>query len=258
MIHSLRYVTLATLVVLTSTTTAYQEVEAGPNVLDECAACPRMYTNLYKCQQIAQPDRIGDEVRACVCDRSDDGWYAFIDACRGCLPITGTDDFWGNLGRLMTATYAECRNGPSGNVTSDGVSLCASSDRAENCMSLKDSSEGDTWVSFRWFPEDGALPNSNRTQRLNLAAVKPNVTTSTTIESTTSTAAATGSDRDTAAPEPTTTPPTGTGSQDPSSTTDPESTSTTANTAFAARLSQGSQIEYFLGMLVVAGIVGLV
>jgi hypothetical protein len=242
MIYSLRSVALATLVILPSTTTAYyQKVEAGPNVLNECGACPRMYTNLYKCQQIAQPDRIGD-----------DGWYAFIDACRGCLPKSGTDNFCGNMGRLMTATYAECRMGPNGNVTSDGTSLCATSDKAENCMSLKDSSEGDTWVSFRWFPEDGVLPNSNRTMRLNLAAVKPNVTTSTTVEPTTSTTATTGSD--TRAPEPTTMP----GSQDPSSTTDSETTTTTANTAFAARLGQGSQAAYVLGMLVVAGIVGLV
>jgi hypothetical protein len=33
-------------------------------------------------------------------------------------------------------------------------------------MSLMDSSEGDTWVSFRWFPDGASLRNSNRTQRL--------------------------------------------------------------------------------------------
>ncbi|KAL2258975.1 hypothetical protein VTK26DRAFT_7505 [Humicola hyalothermophila] len=54
-----------------------------------------------------------------------DSWYPYLDTCRGCLPTTGTDDFWGNLGRLMTAPYATCRSGAAANITSDGASLCA-------------------------------------------------------------------------------------------------------------------------------------
>ena len=256
MVHSLRSVALAALFVFPYTTTAayYQVVEDGPNVLDECAACPRMYTNLFQCQQITQPGRVGNEVRNCVCVPAHDGWYPYLDACRGCLPLTGTDDFWGNMGRMMTHLYAVCRD-TAGNITSDGFSLCASDTDYEDCMSLKDSSEGKTWVSFRGL-SDGRY-DSNRTQLLNLAAVKANLTTSTTVESaasktTATTGAATGSDTTAS----TTTPATGTGSPVPSPTTGSQSTTTTANPSFAARLSQGSHAGYILGMLIVAGIVG--
>ncbi|KXX78940.1 hypothetical protein MMYC01_204752 [Madurella mycetomatis] len=240
MVHPLRSVALPVLFILPYTTTAYQTVKAGPNVLDECAACPRMYTNLFQCQQITQPGRIGDEVRNCVCVPGYDGWYPYLDACRGCLPSTGTDDFWGNLGRMMTMLYAVCRD-PAGNITSDGFSLCASDTEYEDCMSLKDSSEGETWVSFRGL-SDGRF-DSNRTQLLNLAAVKANLTTSTTIESaaskTTATTVVTGLDTTAS-----------------TTTTSSQSTTATANPSFATRLSQGSQAGYVLGMLFVAGIVG--
>ncbi|KAK4148744.1 hypothetical protein C8A00DRAFT_19478 [Chaetomidium leptoderma] len=245
MVHSLRSVALAALFILPYTTTAYQVVEAGPNVLDECAACPRMYTNLYQCQKITQPGRIGDEVRKCVCVPAYDGWYPYLDACRGCLPSTGTDDFWDNLGRMMNKLYEVCGS-PAGNITSDGFSLCASDTKYEDCMSLKDSSEGETWVSFRGL-SDGRF-DSNRTQLLNLAAVKANLTTSTPFESSASKTTATTAATETDTTASTTTPATGTGSQVPS---------TTANPSFAARLSQGSQLGYVLGTLIVAGIVGV-
>jgi hypothetical protein len=44
-------------------------------------------------------------------------------------------------------------------------------------MSLMDSSEGDTWVSFRWFPDGASLRNSNRTQRLMERAAKKSMST---------------------------------------------------------------------------------
>jgi hypothetical protein len=258
MVHSLRSIALAALFILPYTTTAdyYRVEEDGPNVLDECPACPRMYTNLFQCQQITQPGRVGLEVRNCVCVPGYDGWYPYLDACRGCLPTMGTDDFWGNMGRMMSKLYEVCSN-PAGNITSDGFSLCVSDTKYEDCMSLKDSSEGETWVSFRGLLAPDARVDSNRTQLLNLAAVKANLTTSTTIESaasktTATTGAATGSDTTAS----TTTPATGTGSQVPSPTTGSQSTTTTANPSFAARLSQGSQAGYVLGVLIVAGIVG--
>jgi len=150
--------------------------------------------------------------------------------------------------------YSVCRD-PVGNLTSDGSALCASDDKWEDCMALRDSSQGATWVNHRGFAD--ARFDSNRTQVLNLAAVKPNVTTLTAAESTASrttaaTGAATGSDTTAS----TTTPATGTGSQVPSTTTGPQSTTATAKPSLATRLSQGSQAGYVLGMLVVAGIVG--
>jgi hypothetical protein len=254
MVRSFFSVALSALLTLPYTTTAYQKgVKLGPNMLDECVACPRMYTNLYQCQKIAQPGRTGDEVRNCVCIPGYDGWYTYIDACRGCLPFTGTDDFLGNYGRMMNTVLSVCRGG--GNITSDGTSLCASEAEFEDCMALRDSSEGETWVSFRMFGTDGKY-DSNRTMLLNLAAVKANLTTSTTVESTVSTTAAATAATGLDTTASTTTPATGAGSQVTSATTGLQSTTTTAKPSFATRLSQGSQAGYAWGLLVVAGIVG--
>jgi hypothetical protein len=247
MVYTLRSVlALAALLALPSTTTAlsyYQDVEDGPNVLDECVACPRLYTNFLECQKIVQPGRVGDEVKNCICVPDYHGWFTHLDACRGCTPGTGTDDFWGNMGRMMTALYQTC---PGGNITSDGYSLCATNRKYENCMRLQDSSEGETWVSFRGL-EDGRY-DSNRTQLLNLAAVKANLTTSTTA-----TTEPTGSDTTGLTTTPTTT---GTDSEVPDTTDGSENATPTDDTSSAARLGQGFQAGYALGMLVIAGIVG--
>ncbi|KAK4095902.1 hypothetical protein N658DRAFT_437242, partial [Parathielavia hyrcaniae] len=154
--------------ILPYTTTASQTVKNDPNVLDECVACLRMYTNLYQCQHIAQTGRIGDKVRDCVYIPGYDGLYTYLDACRPCLPFTGTDDFLGNFGRMMNMLYEVCR-APAGNITSDGFNLCTSDAKYKDCMTLKDSSQGETWVSLRGL-SDGRY-DSNRTQLLNLAAV---------------------------------------------------------------------------------------
>ncbi|KAK4110263.1 hypothetical protein N656DRAFT_286242 [Canariomyces notabilis] len=256
MVQSLRSVALSALCILPYTTTAYQDnVKAGPNALDECAACPRMYTYLYRCQQISQPGRVGNEVHDCLCDRSDNGWYAYIDACAGCLgnAAEGDDDFFSSMRRMMWTTYSVCRD-QNGNITSDGFSLCANNGgNYEDCLSLKDSSQGETWVSFRAFKLVGAT-DSNHTQLLNLAEVKKNLTiTSTTLESTSATTATAS---DTAAA--TTTTATGTDGQAASTTTGSGGTTTTTGTSSAARLCQGSQAGYVLGVLIVAGMVGLV
>jgi hypothetical protein len=242
---------LVALFTLPSTTSGlsgyYQVVDDGPNVLDECVACPRLYTNFVECQKIVQPGRVGDEVKNCICVPDYHGWFTHLDACRGCTPVTGTDDFWGNMGRMMTALYHTC---PGGNITSDGYSLCATNNKSENCMRLQDSSEGETWVSFHYIED--ARYDSNRTQLLNLAAVKANSTTSTPVELTTATTAPTGSDTTGL----TTTPTTGTDSEVPDTTDGAENTTPTEDKSSAARLGQGSQTGYALGMLIIAGIVG--
>ena len=230
----------------------------GPNILDDCAACPRMFNNICQYQQIAQPGRVGDEVRKCLGVPAYDGWYPYIDACSGCLSSSGTGEFWGQVGRMMYSIYWACRGDSDANVTSGGLSLCATEIKYENCISLKDGSEGETWVSFRGL-SDGRY-DSNQTHLLNLAPARANLTTSTTAESAASktaatTTAATGSDT-TALTTPTTTPATGTGNQAPSTTAGSQSSTTTANSSFAGRLSQGSQAGYVLGMVIVAGIVG--
>jgi len=146
------------------------------------------------------------------------------------------------MGWMMTMLYSVYR-GPVGNLTSDGSVICASDDKWEDCMALRDGSQGATWVSHRGFAD--ARFDSNRTQVLNLAVVKPKVTTSTAAESTASrataiTGAATGSDTTAS----TTTPATGMGSQVLSTTAGPRSSTITANPSFATRLSQGSQAGY--------------
>jgi len=266
MVHPLRSGALAALFILPSVTATsmYQEVPAGPNMLDECMACPRMYTTLFRCQQITQPGRQGDEVRNCVCIPGYDGWYPYIDACRGCL-LNGRDDFWASVGGMLTQVYAVCRDNP-GNMTSDGTSLCATDSKYEGCMSLKDSSEGETWVSFKYRTLADEKYNKYHSQRINLAVAKANSTTSTTVASaaptTTATTAATGSDTTASAPASTAETSRQVASSTArlpldSTTTASQSTTTTASASFAARSNhQGAQVGGVFGALIVAGIVG--
>lgn len=134
-----------------------------------------IYTNLFQCQQITQPGRIGDEVKKYVCISGYDSWYPYLNICRGCLPSTGIHDVWE---KMVAKLYSVCRD-PAGN-TIDGFSLCATEMNYEDCIPLKGSSEGKTWLSLRGLL-DGRF-DSNRTQLFNLAAVKANLTTSTTTE----------------------------------------------------------------------------
>jgi len=255
MVRSVLSLALAALALLPSPTTAYQVVKDGPNVLDECAACPFLYKTFYTCARtVSQPTRtnVGD----CVCPPrasagSDDGWYPYIDACQGCLPQTDSGDFWNNMRSMFWQLVNGCRG--DRNVTSDaeGV-LCVASPKMENCLALRDASEGSTWVGFRLFGYEEQ--NSNRTQVLNLAEVKVNAT-STTAKTTTP-GTATGLESvaaSTAAPAATTTDQTATTATRPASAT----ITTTASSLAAARLSQGSPAGYALGGLVVAGILGL-
>ena len=255
MVRSVLSLALAALTLLPSPTTAYQVVKDGPNVLDECAACPFLYKTLYTCARtVSQPART--DVSDCVCPPrasagSDNGWYPYIDACQGCLPETESGDFWNNMRSMFWQMVNSCRG--DRNVTSDaeGV-LCAASPKMEDCLALRDASEGPTWVAFRLFgyEED----DSNRTQVLNLAAFKVNSTSSeaaaaSTTAKTTAPGTATGLESvaaSTTAPAATAT---GAGNQ--------TATTTTASSLAAARLSQGSPAGYALGGLVVAGIVGL-
>jgi hypothetical protein len=257
MVRSVLSLALAALTLLPSPTTAYQVVKDGPNVLDECAACPFLYKTFYTCARtVSQPARTN--VSDCVCPPrasagSDNGWYPYIDACQGCLPGTDSGDFWNNMRGMFWQLVNVCRG--DRNVTSDaeGV-LCAASPKMEDCLALRDASEGPTWVGFRLFGNEEH--DSNRTQVLNLAAFKVNSTSSeaeaaaaSTTAKTTAPGTATGLESvaaSTTAPAATAT---GAGNQ--------TATTTTASSLAAARLSQGSPAGYALGGLVVAGIVGL-
>ena len=85
-----------------------------------------------------------DEVRKCVCVPAYDGCpYPYIDACSGCLSSSGTTDFWGQMSRIIYSLCSACRGGSDANVTSDGLILCATEIKYENCISLKDGSEGE-------------------------------------------------------------------------------------------------------------------
>ncbi|KAK3904050.1 hypothetical protein C8A05DRAFT_42824 [Staphylotrichum tortipilum] len=254
MVRSVLSLALAALTLLPSPTTAYQVVKDGPNVLDECAACPYLYKTFYTCaRSVSQPTRTN--VSDCVCPPrasagSDDGWYPYIDACQGCLPETDSGDFWNNMRGMFWQLVNVCRG--DRNVTSDGEGvLCVASPKMEDCLALRDASEGPTWVGFRLFGNEEH--NSNKTQVLNLAAFKVNSTSSeataaSTTAKTTSSGTATGLESvaaSTTAPAATAT---GAGNQ---------TATTTASSLAAARLSQGSPAGYALGGLVVAGVVGL-
>ncbi|KAL2173817.1 uncharacterized protein P884DRAFT_86546 [Thermothelomyces heterothallicus CBS 202.75] len=256
MYSSLGSAVLAALCLLPSTSAALKTVPNGPNKLDECPACPRMYTALVQCQKIEQPDGSWAKVNDCICVPGNDGWYPYLDACRECL-ATGTDDFFGNMGRLMTQLYGACRDGPSGNITSNGLSLCVGSGDYESCISLKDASHGDSWASFRGLTEKyQVLPSSNRTQTLNLAALEEEETPSTASASTTKPPASSRTSETASA--------TGTSGEAPSDTAASQTGTTAAATAAAtespssaARMSYESRAGCIFGISIAAGIVGL-
>jgi hypothetical protein len=251
MVRSVLSLALAALTLLPSPATAYQVVEDGPNVLDECAACPYLYKTFYTCaRSVSQPTRtnVGD----CVCPPrasagSDDGWYPYIEACQGCLPEKESGDFWNNMRGMFWQTVNNCRG--ERNVTSDadGV-LCVASLKMEYCLALRDASEGPSWVGYRMFGYE--QNNSNKTKVLNLAAFKPNSTSSEVAAKTTAPETATTGLESVAA---STTAPAATTATGPAST----AATTTASSLAAARFSQGSPAGYALGGLVVAAIVGL-
>jgi hypothetical protein len=254
MVRSVLSLALAALTLLPSPTTAYQVVKDGPDVLDECAACPFLYKTFYTCARtVSQPTRTN--VSDCVCPPpasadSDNGWYPYIEACAGCLPRSESSesrDFWSNMSSMFWQTVNSCRG--DRNVTSDaeGV-LCVASPKMENCMAMRDASEGPTWVGYRLFGNEER--NSNRTKVLNLAAFKVNSTSSEATPKTTAPGTATGLEGVAASTTTLAATTTGAGGQ--------AATTTTGSSLAAARLNQGSPAGYALGGLVVAGIVGLV
>jgi hypothetical protein len=251
MVRSVLSLALAALTLLPSPTTAYQSVKDGPNVLDECGACPYLYKTFYTCARtVSQPTRTN--VSDCVCPPpasadSDNGWYPYIDACQGCLPGTDSGDFWNNMRGMFWQLVNVCRG--DRNVTSDaeGV-LCVASPKMEDCLALRDASEGPTWVGFRLFGNEEH--DSNRTQVLNLAAFKVNSTSSEATPKTTAPGTATGLESVATSTTALVATTTEAGNQ--------AATTTTGLSLAAARLNQGSPAGYALGGLVVAGIVGLV
>ena len=251
MVRSVLSLALAALTLLPSATVA-QDVKDGPNVLDECVACPYLYKTFYTCAR-SVPGPTRTNVGECVCPPrasagSDNGWYPYIEACASCLPTEESGDFWNNLSSMFWQTVNNCRGERNVTTDAEGV-LCVATEKMENCLALRDASEGPSWVGYRLFGFE--QNNSNKTKVLNLAAFKPNTTSSeATAKTTAPTGTATGLE---GVPASTTGPAgTGTGTGD-----QPAATTTTSDSLAAPRLSQGSPAAYALGGLVVAGILGM-
>ncbi len=255
MVRSVLSLALAALTLIPSTTASYyQEVEDGPNVLDECLSCPYLYKTFYTCaRSVSQPTRtnVGD----CACpprpsEGSDNGWYPYIETCAGCLPSKETGDIWNNMGTLFWQMVNICRG--DRNITSDaeGV-LCVGSEKFQSCMALRDASEGPSWASYQLFGY--SEHDSNKTKVLNLAAFKPNTTSSEAAASTTAKTTASGTATGLASAAASTTAPAGTAT----GAGNQPAASTTASSPAAAGLGQGSPAGYVLGGLVVAGVLGL-
>lgn len=241
---------LAALTLLPTPAIAQDGIQDGPNVLDECVACPYLYKTFYTCAR-SSPGPTRTNVNECVCPPpasagSDNGWYPYVEACQRCLPTAESGDFWSNLGSMFWQTVNNCRGGRNVTTDAEGV-LCVATEKMENCVALRDASEGASWAGYRLFGFE--QNNSNKTKVLNLAAFKPNSTSSSEAAAKTSASGtATGLE---GVPASTTAPvaPTGTG--------DEAAAATTSGSFAAPRLGQGSAAGYALGGLVVAGMVGL-
>ncbi|KAK3901707.1 hypothetical protein C8A05DRAFT_16138 [Staphylotrichum tortipilum] len=263
----------ALLVAVPSASAATQTAEDGPNKLDDCTSCGPIYKTMAKCQTIKRPGGIGDEITDCVCVPNPDGWYPYIHQCRDCLS-SADNDFFNNLASMMTQLLTSCTNA-GGNVVSDGESICASNAMWELCASLKDGEDSGalSWASFERFSDHSR--DSNVTQLLHLEGAgsvgtsgSSSSSSSSSGKTTATTAGATGKGTQaTESGSASTTAgsasggaaaTTGTGNQAPSaSTTGPQNATSTDKPSAAAGLRQGSQAGYALGMVVVAGVVGL-
>ncbi|KAH6641231.1 hypothetical protein F5144DRAFT_562913 [Chaetomium tenue] len=252
MVRSVLSLALAALTLLPSPTAAQDGIKDGPNVLDECVACPYLYKTFYTCAR-SNPGPTRTNVSDCVCPPrpsagSDNGWYPYIEACATCLPRKESGDFWTNVATVFWQTTNGCRGSRNVTTDADGV-LCIGSANMDACVALRDASEGPSWASYRLFEYE--KNNSNKTKVLNLAAFKPN-TTSSEAAAAASTTAARGTATGLESVSASTTEPAGTATGPASA-----ATTTTDSSLAAARLGQGSPAGYALGGLVVAGIVGL-
>ncbi|EAQ86307.1 predicted protein [Chaetomium globosum CBS 148.51] len=234
MVRSVLSLALAALTLFPSPATAQDGVKDGPNVLDECVACPYLYKTFYTCaRSVSGPTRtnVGD----CVCPPpagagSDNGWYPYIEACATCLPREESGDFWTNVATVFWQTTNECRGPRNVTTDADGV-LCIGTAKMDACLALRDASEGPSWASYRLF--DYEKNNSNKTKVLNLAAFKPNTTSSEAAAASTTAAPGTATGLESASASTTDQAGTATG---PASA----ATTTTDSSLAAARLGQGS------------------
>jgi hypothetical protein len=259
MVRTILSLALAALTLLPSATIAQSNVQDGPNVLDDCVACPYLYKPFYTCARKAVTEGFAPtrtNVGDCVCpprasEGSDNGWYPYIEACSNCLPRSSESEsgvFWNNMASVFWQAVNECRG--SRNITTDTEGLlCVGMEKSEFCLALRDASEGPTKAGYRLY----GYEENYKSLAINLAAFKPNsTTTSAAATATETTASGTATGLESVAVT-TTAPPadtaTGAGNQ--------AATTTSAPSLAAARLSQGSLAGYALGGLLVAGIVGL-
>jgi hypothetical protein len=195
MIPTVRTAFLAALLAFPFAATAYQKVADTENILDDCTACPRLYTNFYKCQQTGQAD-----AKSCVCVNGNDGWFSQIDACTTCLGRSSDNVIWPVFTSVAWSLYGACRS--SLRITSTGNSLCVSGlaggkdEPWDGCISVRDKSEGLTWASWKLISFPGFDGRSNFTAAVSLAALNGDGETSTNAAPSPSTSAASGTSTD--------------------------------------------------------------
>ena len=112
-----------------------------------------------------------------------------MDGCRTCLSSNTDEDFFDNMGKLITQMFVSCTNA-GGAVYSDGNSICASNSYREACASLGTDGKP-SWASF----EQGDV-SGNGTYVLDIeeyGAKKGSSTSVTTAKTAEKTTAATAS-----------------------------------------------------------------
>ncbi|KAJ4128087.1 hypothetical protein NW768_008371 [Fusarium equiseti] len=162
-----------------------KEADDSPSKLDDCGCWP-IYQAMLKCQKLKWPEEKAED---CVCIPNPDGWYGSMDGCRTCLSSNTDEDFFDNMGKLITQMFVSCTNA-GGAVYSDGNSICASNSYREACASLGTDGKP-SWASF----EQGDV-SGNGTYVLDIeeyGAKKGSSTSVTTAKTAEKTSAATAS-----------------------------------------------------------------
>lgn len=162
-----------------------KEADDSPSKLDDCGCWP-IYQAMLKCQKLKWPEEKAED---CVCIPNPDGWYGSMDGCRTCLSSNTDEDFFDNMGKLITQMFVSCTNA-GGAVYSDGNSICASNSYREACASLGTDGKP-SWASF----EQGDV-SGNGTYVLDIeeyGAKKGSSTSVTTAKTAEKTTAATAS-----------------------------------------------------------------
>ncbi|KAL4731177.1 hypothetical protein ACLX1H_000138 [Fusarium chlamydosporum] len=181
--------TFAALVALSGFTSAEpngwsktKEAEDSPSKLDDCGCWP-IYQAMLKCQKLKWPK---EDTEECVCIPNPDGWYGSMDGCRNCLTSNTDEDFFDNMGVLVTQLFVSCTNA-GGAVYSDGNSICASNSFRKACVSLGTDGK-ESWASVE---QDNNSGNSTYILDIEEFGAKKDASTSVTTAKTAEKTAAT-------------------------------------------------------------------